>query len=138
MVDRDRVLAKVDELRAALTELRAIVPADLESYRTSVVRRACERMLQVCVEIVIDTSALLVAGKGLGLPADEDDVLQRLEDAGSISGATADLVRRMKGMRNIIVHGYGKIDDRLVFDVLRTRIGDFERFIDDVLGALDA
>lgn len=38
-------------------------------------------------------------------------------------------LKLMKGFRNIIVHKYGRIDDRLAFDILKSNIGDFHEFI---------
>ena len=32
----------------------------------------------------------------------------------------------MKGLRNILVHEYGDVDDERVFRVIRDRLGDFE------------
>jgi uncharacterized protein YutE (UPF0331/DUF86 family) len=42
----------------------------------------------------------------------------------------------MKGFRNILVHEYGRVDDRIVFDVAVNRLGDFEDFKREVLVAL--
>jgi uncharacterized protein YutE (UPF0331/DUF86 family) len=45
-----------------------------------------------------------------------------------ISPPTADLLRRMKGMRNILVHEYGRVDNALVFETARQGLGDFDVF----------
>lgn len=50
MVDRDRVLTKLDELDGYVRELRSIVPASLEAYLAVEKKRACERLIQVSVE----------------------------------------------------------------------------------------
>jgi len=39
-------------------------------------------------------------------------------------------VRLMKGFRNIVVHKYGRIDDKLAFDILKSSMGDFQEFIE--------
>jgi uncharacterized protein YutE (UPF0331/DUF86 family) len=72
MLDRERILAKIDVLDGYLRELRTIAPATFEAYTTIEKRRACERLLQVSIECVIDISSLLVIGLRLGLPAEED------------------------------------------------------------------
>ena len=101
-------------------------------------RRACERLLQISVEAVIDTCALLVTGLRLGLPAEEDDLFERLARRGVVSAAMAETLRRMKGLRNLLVHEYGRIDDRLVFETVRARLGDFDAFKGEVLAFLRA
>lgn len=45
MVDRDRVLAKLDELDGYLDELRTITPRNLEEYARIEKKRSCERLL---------------------------------------------------------------------------------------------
>ncbi|MCS7274912.1 MAG: hypothetical protein NZ610_05890 [Candidatus Bipolaricaulota bacterium] len=48
MLDRERILGKLDELEGYLHELRQIAPAVLEEYQQSIEkRRACERLLQI-------------------------------------------------------------------------------------------
>lgn len=89
MIDRDRVLAKLDELDGYLGELRSIAPDRFEEYRRVHTKRACERLVQVSVEAVIDTCALVVAGLRLGLPGDEDDLFDKLRERGVISDPMA-------------------------------------------------
>lgn len=101
MVDRDRLLAKLDELDGYLAELRSIVPERFEDYLKVEKKRACERLLQVAVEAVLDACALLVAGLRLGLPGEEDDLFTKLAARGAVSTSTAEILRRMRGLRNI-------------------------------------
>ena len=44
MVDRDRALAKLDEMDGYLGELRAVTPRDLEEYARIEKKRSCERI----------------------------------------------------------------------------------------------
>jgi uncharacterized protein YutE (UPF0331/DUF86 family) len=136
VVDRERLLTKLDELDTHLAELRSIAPTDFNDYLAVEKRRACERLLQISVEAVIDTCALLVSGLRLGLPAEEDDLFERLAARGVVSGGMAETLRRMKGLRNLLVHEYGRIDDRLVFETVRNRLGDFDAFRGEVLAFL--
>lgn len=136
MVDRDRILAKLDELDGYLRELRSVVPASFPEYLTVEKRRSSERLLQVAIEAVVDICALLVTGLRLGLPADEDDLFEKLTGRGVISPPMADLLRRMKRMRNILVHEYGRVDDELIFETVRQRLGDFDAFTGEILAFL--
>lgn len=137
MLDRERVLAKLDESHGYLGELRQIVPESYAAYVQSVEkRRACERLLQIASECVIDVCALFVSGLRLGLPAEEDDVIEKLEQAGVISPATASLVKRMRGFRNILVHEYERVDNALVFAMATRHLEDFASFDREILEAL--
>ena len=136
MLDRERILAKLDEIDGYLGELRAILPGDLTEYRRTEKRRACERLLQIAVESVIDVCNLLVSGLRLGLPGEEDDLLDKLQEAGVLSAAMTDTLKDMKGCRNILVHEYGRVDDEIVFRTVSTRLGDFTDFKREILEAL--
>lgn len=137
MLDRERILTKLDELDGYLGELRQVVPESYARYVESVEkRRACERLLQISIECVIDVCALLVSGLRLGLPAEEDDLIEKLEQAGLISSEMAKMLRTMKGFRNILVHEYGRIDNALVFAMATRRFQDFDAFKAEILRAL--
>lgn len=136
MIDRDRLLAKLDELDGYLRELRSIAPTRFDEYLRVEKKRACERLVQVLVEAVIDACALLVAGLRLGLPGEEDDLFEKLAARGVISPPMAETLRRMKGLRNLLVHEYGRINDELVFETVRQRLGDFEAFKREILAFL--
>lgn len=136
MLDRERLLAKIDALDGYLQEIREILPADFEEYKRIEKRRACERLLQVSIECIIDICGLIVTGLRLGLPAEEDDLFEKLEQAGIISPSRKEALKGMKGFRNILVHEYGRIDDRMVYELLRTKLNDFELFKQGILQTL--
>lgn len=128
MLDRERILAKLDEMLTYLEELSEIAPASFEEFQQTEKKRACERLLQIAIEAVIDVCGLIVSGQRLGLPADEDDVFRKLRDHDIFSEDLIQTLRSMRGFRNILVHEYGGVDDRITFEILRTRRADFDRF----------
>lgn len=114
MLDRERILAKLDEIDGYVRDLRTIAPQGFAEYRQIEKKRACERLLQIAVECVIDICNLFVAGLRLGLPAEEDDLFEKLGQAGILSPQMKETVKEMKGFRNILVHEYGHVDDAIV------------------------
>ena len=132
-VDRERILSKIDELDSYLSELKQILPRNFEEYQQVEKKRACERLLQISIEVVIDVCNLLVSGLRLGLPAEEDDLFVKLVKAGVFSKKMGERLRQMKGFRNILVHEYADVDDMLVYNVLTTELGDFRLFKKEVL-----
>ena len=137
MVDRERVLAKLDALHGYERELGLVLPAILNDYKASLEkRRATERLLQISVECVLDICGLLVAGLRLGLPAEEENLFDRLEQALVFS---PDLVRTLRAMRrfqNILVHEHGAVDDEIVFRLAFRLSGDVKLFTTEVTRAL--
>lgn len=119
MLDRERILAKLDQLDGYLRELRQVVPGSFAEYMDSVEkRRACERLLQIAIEYMLDICGLFVSRLRLGLPGEEDDLLEKLERAKVLSPPVIAMMRAMKGFRNILVHEYGGIDNAIVYHCL--------------------
>jgi len=136
LLDKERVLAKIDELDGYLRELEQVKPTSIEEYKKVEKKRSCERLLQLSIECVIDICALTVTGLRLGLPSEEDDLFERLEQAGIISPLMKETLRKMKAFRNILVHEYGRLDDQLVYELLQNRLDDFETFKREILEAI--
>lgn len=137
MLDRQRILVKIDELEGYLKELKTILPKDYDEYLSSIEkRRACERLLQISVECVIDVCELFISGLQLGLPAEESDIFEKLLQNKIISAEVRDILKAMKGFRNIIVHDYAGIDNVVVYEIATARLTDFEKFIKEALNAL--
>jgi uncharacterized protein YutE (UPF0331/DUF86 family) len=136
LLDRERLLAKIDVLEGYLKELVEILPASFEEYKKVEKRRACERLLQISIECVIDICGLMVIGLRLGLPAEEDDLFDKLEQAGIITSSRKESLKEMKGFRNILVHEYGQVNDMIVYEILQNNLNDFEAFKQEILQAI--
>ena len=137
MLDKPRILSKIDELDTYLSELDQVKPKDFEAYASSIEKkRSCERLLQISIECVIEISSLLIKGKSLGLPADEDDIFTKLARKKIYTKGLADTLKQVKAFRNILVHRYGTVDDRLVYQFLTTNISDFKEFRKQTIKAL--
>jgi uncharacterized protein YutE (UPF0331/DUF86 family) len=129
-------LAKIDQLDVYIAELKEIVPRSYAEYQKVEKKRACERLLQVSIEVVIDICNLLVSGLRLGLPAEEEDLFRKLLEAAVLSEEMGDKLREMRGFRNILVHEYAQVDDKLVYEAVKTKLKDFALFRREVLAYL--
>ena len=136
MLDRRRIITKIDELDGYLAELREVMPDDLKQYGRIEKKRSCERLLQLCIECVIDICRIIVSGMRLGLPSDENDLFVKLQKKRVVTPSMGDILRGMRGFRNILVHEYASVDDEVVFTFVKKRLGDFENFKKLVLKAL--
>ena len=132
-LDRERILAKIDQLDAYIAELQEIAPKSFAEYQQVEKKRACERLLQVSIEVAIDICNRFVSGLRLGLPAEEEDLFRKLLKAGVISKEMGEKLREMRGFRNILVHEYAQVDDRLVYEAVKTKLEDFALFRQEVL-----
>lgn len=132
-LDRERILAKVDQLDGYVAELKEIAPKSFAEYQKVEKKRACERLLQVSIEVIIDICNLLVSGLRLGLPAEEDDLFRKLVEADIMTKEMGETLREIKGFRNVLVHEYARVDDRIVYEAVNTKSEDFALFRREVL-----
>ena len=130
---REKILGKIDELEGYLEELERIKPKSFEEYEQIEKKRACERLLQISVECVIDICNMIVSEKKLGAPVDEEDIIEKLVKAKIIPKSLGEKIREMRGTRNILVHKYGYVDDKTIYEILEDNLKDFEEFIDVIL-----
>lgn len=128
MVDPERLtlrLARLDVLLAHLEDVRA---AGLPAYLADIgARLACERALTMAEQIVVDIAAQVVAERGLGAPSTYSDAFALLAAAGVLAPTEAEELADAARQRNLLIHLYLEIDDRLVFASLG-RLDAFRRF----------
>lgn len=127
-------LAVLEEALGFLREAAAMTPeAFVEDRRTF---RAAERYLQLAAEAVFDIGTHLIASLGLARPDRYADILPTLGSHGLVSDTTAAALADLAGFRNLLVHDYGRIDQRRVHRFLQTRLGDFTRFAAEVAASV--
>ena len=138
MLDKERIMSKVAELDSFLGELKQVSPATFDQYQAVEKKRSCERLLQLCIECIIDVCKMLVSGLKLGLPSDENDLFNKLHAKRIISKEMAKTLREMRGFRNILIHEYAAVDDELVYSYVKTNIKDFEKFKTQIFAAISS
>lgn len=138
MLDRARILTKLEQTERYASELDRVRPPDFHEFqRDAKTRYACERLLHVAIESLLDAAELLLVGLRLGLPDADQGVVQRLVESGSIEASDGELLRNMQAFRNILVHRYGQLDDVRVFANAERASTDFGRLVSALRGALD-
>jgi uncharacterized protein YutE (UPF0331/DUF86 family) len=124
-----KIRKKLEEMNGYLTELESLLPENKNDYLQDVkTRRACEKTIELAIECVISIISIIVSEKRLGVPESEDDLIKFVEEKKVISSSVAKKVKEMKGFRNILVHRYGEIDDKLAYNYLKNELNDFTLF----------
>jgi len=125
-------------MKSTVEELNQVMPGNFEEYKQIEKKRSCERLLQLSIECIIDICKLFVSGLRLGLPSEENDLFDKMEKKKLISEVMASTLKEMRGFRNILVHEYAAVNDKIVFDALKTKLEDFRKFKKEVLNSLPA
>ena len=90
-------------------------------------RAAVERYLQLCLEIVLEIGQMVIGAEGLRKPEKNREVIEILGEAGVLPASFAQRFAPAGGFRNILVHGYEKVDIKEVYANLK-RAEDFDIF----------
>lgn len=136
MVDKERILGKIDDLEAYLSELKQIVPESFADYQKIEKKRSCERLLHLCIECAVDICKLFVSGLKLGLPHEENDLFDKMFKNNILSPEMISLLKEMRAFRNILIHEYAEVDNEIVYEMAKTRLGDFEALKKEIVNAL--
>ncbi len=75
---------------------------------------------------------MIYSDLNLGVPYSIDGVLESLADNKIFSIKVMTLIKEMKGLRNILTHRYGKIDDRKIFFLIEHKFRDFPLIITEI------
>jgi uncharacterized protein YutE (UPF0331/DUF86 family) len=91
-----------------------------------------ERNLQIAIEACFDIGKIIISQKMLRDPKDNKDIFVILAEAGIIGLRSLEFITPMAGTRNILVHGYDKVDDSLVYGILKRHLNDFDVFLTEI------
>src|SRR4030042_2816272 len=119
----------IDECIERLFSIKKDNPS-LKKYRNSWKDKdSAERNLQKIIEAIIDIGKMIIADLKLREPGNNREVFLVLEEKSLFPSEYMELIYRIIGMRNIIVHSYDRIDDAIVYRVLKKSLGDIKKLI---------
>ena len=134
VVDKDLILAKAASIRRHLVRAaeKAAVPA--KAFKSDLDRQEIVMFnLQMAIQNCIDVAAHIVSEEGYGVPGSANEMFYLLEENGLLAhDATENMVQAV-GMRNLMVHEYGKINLDQIHQAAQKDIKDLEIFIQSIL-----
>jgi len=91
-----------------------------------------ERNLQIAIEACLDIGKIIISREKLPEPKDYKGVFLALAQAQIIRSETTRFLSDMAGARNILVHGYDKVDNGLIYGILKRHLDDFDFFLNEI------
>ena len=129
-----RIKDKIDEIEKYAEELSKIIPPNFGQYKSEFkLKAACERYFERIIESIVDLAFLVIKEHKLKIPEEDKQAFDILNEENIISGNLKERLQDAKGMRNILAHEYGRIDDEIVFESIKNElISDAEEFIKQI------
>lgn len=120
-----RIQDKLEEIENYLFEIESFMPQDFEDYKDDIkTKAACERYFEKIIESVVDLTFLIIKSKGYKIPEEDKKAFDMLVKEEVITLKLAEKLKDAKGMRNIITHEYGMVDDVVVFHSITKELVD--------------
>ena len=137
MVDKTLVMRKLSELEEYLNQIREFSSISPEEYSANwKTQRIVERTLQMMIELCVDIAGHLISERRLRVPTGYADAFRVLSKGNVIDSDLSERMEKMAGFRNVLVHNYDRIDERIVVAILKQHLDDFLVFRDAILKVL--
>lgn len=137
----ERIRFMLCEIDESLALIRDHLPKDrdLDGFLAlGLIKDGMYKRLEYILQSMFDICAIMNRDLRLGIPQNDDDIITNLVKSEIIDPRLGETLRSMKGMRNILVHQYGRINDRIVFEVLMTQLDEIDSFCRTIRRFLDS
>jgi len=130
----ERIKNKIEEIEEYLCELEEIIPEDLKKYQQDFkTKAACEHYFEKIIEACENLGFFVVKFLNLKFPEKDMSIFDSLLKENIINKELSQKLKEAKGMRNLISHEYGIVDDEIVFDSITSEIDkDIKYFLRNI------
>jgi len=130
LVDRIIIERLISLVNGYLNDLKPVQDVSFSQYSKDIkLQRFVERTLHIAIEASLDIGNHIISDEGLREPEDNRDIFNVLGEKGIITDKLQKRLQDMASFRNLIVHSYAKIDNEIVYGILKKRLGDIEEFM---------
>lgn len=138
MVDRDIVFAKMGSAKHHITRVKRHAEIKRSEFQVNEdTQDVVVFNFQLAIQNCIDIAAHIVSGEGMGLAGSTNEMFYFLEEHQIIDQQLAEKMTKAVGLRNLIVHEYGKLDMAKIYQASQNDINDLHDFLKAVVIAYD-
>ena len=129
MVDGALLAKKVAAVRDAVARIRAVLPANSESFLADRTAREVVLLnLFVALQECLALAAHWLADAGWDVPQNYRDIFGSLAEHGVVEHDLAARLAAASGLRNLVAHQYGILDWHRIHAVASTELDDLLSF----------
>lgn len=133
MVNRDVIIAKIDNIQRSLDRLKEKQGLTVESFSNDRdIQDIALLNLQVAIQGCIDIASHIISDNNWGVPGSLGGLFDILYEKKIITCKTKEIMRSMVGFRNLIVHEYIRLDMTRVYAVFSSQLDDFAEFLKEI------
>jgi uncharacterized protein YutE (UPF0331/DUF86 family) len=129
----EEIKAKIAVVQERVRRLSGFRKLAFEAYLTNLTAKdAVERNIEVAIQACIDIARIIIKREGFREPEDNKGVFVVLSENRVISEDSLKFLIPMAGTRNVLVYGHEKIDDAIIFSVIKKHLSDFNSFLKEI------
>ena len=129
MVNEEKILQKFIQIDEYLSFLNNISKSSEQAFlKDKILIGGAKYYLQVSIECCLDVVNHIIASERFRAPRDYADSFSILEENGVLESSLVIKLRQMAKFRNRLVHLYGEIDDKFVYEFIKKDIEDIRKF----------
>ena len=137
MVDPNLILAKAGSVRSHLNRVIEKRNVDLNGFMEDIDRQEIILFnIQAAVQNCIDIAAHIISEEGFGVPGSTTEMLYSLMKHGYLNNNLTQKMVKAVGFRNLIVHEYGKIELKQVYEIAQNDLNDLNEYLKSILKKL--
>ncbi len=127
------IMDKIKEVDYSLYLIMENMPKDSKEFNNmGLLKDGIMKRLELIIQNIIDICAIISSDLRLEKPDSEEKIIDNLGKAGILNNEMVNKIKEMKGLRNILVHRYGKINDELIFENINKDLDDINTFINEI------
>jgi len=130
MIDKKLVKNKLADIEGYYKELESVLENSVsEIIKDRLKLRSMERLFQLIVDTSIDINTHIIAESDITIPDDYQSTFIILAENNILPMDFALRIAPSVGLRNKVVHKYGKVDLKRMIDDIKNEIGDYLEYM---------
>lgn len=140
MINIPMIKNKIASMQKDLSELKRFENYSFEQITQNYqVHKTVERIIEVIINDAIDINQHIIIKSGLGqLPFDFRESFLLLSKVKVYSEDFAKEISNSVGLRNILVHQYRKLDEKIFYESIKDSISQYTKYCGHILKFLES
>lgn len=130
MINKELVQGKMSDVGSYFRELEPILKEDARQIIADHLKlRTVERLFQLIVDTAIDINTHIIAESGFVVPEDYQSTFTILAENKVMPTEFALKIAPSVGLRNLIVHKYGRVDIKKMVEDVKSEVGQYKDYL---------
>lgn len=130
MIDRELIRDKMADLQNYLQELEPLLGYKSgDIINDNLKLRTVERLFQLIVDTTVDINTHIINESDFGVPDDYQSTFIILAKNKILPMEFAEQIAPSVGLRNLVVHKYGKVNVKKMVDDIKNEISDYLEYL---------